>query len=64
MQVAYRAFDLSARGGKDFKVRLNQTGQNLLAKRGSLKVKIIVKFNKSAGLPTKTVLGTVTFRMH
>jgi hypothetical protein len=62
VRVAYAAFKLGSGGSKVINLRLNKTGRNLLAKRGSLKVRIVITMNKSTGLPPRTVLGTVTFR--
>jgi hypothetical protein len=53
----------SVKPGHTGKIRLslNKKGRELLAKRGSLRVRILVILNKSSGLPHITNVGTVTF---
>ena len=58
------SFKIPAGKSKSLKIKLNKRGRAVLAKHGSLKVQVGVKFTKAKGLAHNVTLGTVTFRKH
>jgi hypothetical protein len=57
-------FKIAAGKSKTLKIKLNKRGRAVLAKHGTLKVRIVVKFTKAKGLAHNVTLGTVTFHKH
>jgi hypothetical protein len=61
MIVAESHFMIQAGHTRKLVLSLNKLGRKLLAKHGSLRIRIRVTVNKSFGLPHATTVGTVTF---
>jgi hypothetical protein len=59
--VARAHFKVKAGHSRKLVLSLNKTGRNLLAKRGSIRVRVRVILKGSSVLPHATTVGTVTF---
>jgi hypothetical protein len=62
--VGSSKFSVAPGKSKRIGFALNKTGLKLLAKNGTLRVRVRISLNKSSGLPATTNLGVVTFHKH